>query len=151
MILRRMVAEQQNTPSAPTGNAACRPLNVLIVDDERDTVDTLSTLLLSAGHSTYGLYTGTEVLRTMARHEFDAVILDIGLPGPSGFALAREIRERYGSRSPMLIGMSGKWMGQTDRMLGQLAGFDHYCLKPCDPVDVLKLLEPLRARQPKGA
>jgi DNA-binding response OmpR family regulator len=125
-----------------------RPVRVLVVDDERDTVDTLSAILVSEGYSAFGLYKGTEVLHAVEEHEPDAVILDIDLPGgPSGFALAREICARYGRFGPMLIAISGKWIGQTDRMLGYVAGFHHYCLKPCEPDEVLKLLEPLRNRK----
>ena len=80
----------------------------------------------------------------MRRRKPDAMIVDIDLPGPSGYAIARDIRGDYGADSPLLIGISGKWVKQTDRLLGEVVGFDHYCLKPCEPDHLLKLLEPLR-------
>lgn len=143
---KRIVTTNKNEETIPQAFAA-RPgrIRVLVVDDERDTVETLSTILLDEGYSTFGLYKSTEVLPRMQVINPDAVILDIDLAsGPSGFALAREIRERYGEHAPLLIAISGKFIGQTDKLLGQLNGFDHYCLKPCDPHELLKLLEALR-------
>lgn len=122
-------------------------VRVLVVDDDRDTVATLSTILVDEGYSAFGLYKGSEVLSRMQGINPDAVILDIDLAiGPSGFAIAREIRERYGNQAPLLIAMTGKFRGQVDKLLGQINGFDHYCLKPCDPREVLALLAPLRDR-----
>jgi two-component system, cell cycle response regulator DivK len=76
----------------------------------------------------------------------DAVILDIDMPGISGYAIAREIREIFGDSSPMLIAVSGKWVGQTDRMLAELAGFDFFMQKPCHPDALLALLEQKQAK-----
>lgn len=144
-----LVVTTKNEDTIPQGiSAAPRPLRVLIVDDDRDTVETLSAILVSEGYSTFGLYKGSEALPRMEVLNPDAVIIDIELPGgPSGFALAREIRARYEHRAPLLIAVSGKFMAQTDKLLGQINGFDHYCLKPCEPNDLLKLLEPLRNRR----
>jgi hypothetical protein len=50
----------------------------------------------------------------------------------------------YEAAPPMMIAISGKWVGQTDRMLADLAGFKHFLRKPCDPRTLLELLEPLR-------
>ena len=48
-----------------------------------------------------------------------------------------------------MIAISGKWTGQTDRMLSKLAGFEYFLEKPCDPQVVLSLLAPLRRQPPK--
>jgi DNA-binding response OmpR family regulator len=74
----------------------------------------------------------------------DAVIADINMPGMSGYAVARELRERHGELGPLLIAISGAWTSAADRQVGKAAGFDHYVLKPCDPNEVVRLLEPLR-------
>ena len=64
------------------------------------------------------------------------------MPGMSGYTVAREVRAIY-LVPPLLICISGKWLGQTDRMLADLAGFNHFMQKPCDPRVLLALLEPL--------
>ena len=142
-----MAAEPSDDDTIP--HRAGRPSSplVFVVDDDRDTVTTLSAILQSEGYSVFGIYKGSEVLPAMRIHRPEALILDIDLPGPSGYALAREIREQYGDEAPLLIAISGKWVSQTDKMLGELSGFDHYCLKPCDPQDLLTLIEPLRKQR----
>jgi len=120
-----------------------RALNVIVADDERDTVLTLTAVLRDEGHNVRGVYRGDDVLRAVEADRPDAVILDIEMPGKSGFAIAQELRHAYGDDTPMLIAISGKWTGQTDEMLGRIVGFKHYCLKPFEPQKLLELLEPL--------
>lgn len=124
-----------------------RSLFLLVADDERDTVETLCAILVDEGHSVVGLYKPTEVLPQLRSRKPDAIVLDIDMPGLSGYTLAREIRQLFGDGAPLLIAISGKWLGQSDRMLADLAGFNHFLQKPCDPAELLKLLDPLMKRQ----
>ena len=121
------------------------PVRVLVADDERDIVLTLESILRDEGYETQGAYSGDEVLKKGQALRPDAVILDIQMPGISGFAVARELREMYPlDRPALLIAITGKWIKSSDRLLGALVGFDHYLIKPCDPKHVLELLAPLR-------
>jgi CheY-like chemotaxis protein len=121
-----------------------RALHLLVADDERDTVTTLAAILSDEGHSIVPAYKGPEVLAEAHRHKPDALILDIDMPGMSGYTVARELRSIFQDSPPLLIAISGKWVGQTDKMLADLAGFNHFLQKPCDPVVLIRLLEPLR-------
>jgi DNA-binding response OmpR family regulator len=73
------------------------------------------------------------------------------MPGLSGYAVARELRERHGALTPLLIAISGVWTKTSDRLVGVAVGFDPYLLKPCDPNKLIPLLEPLRASGEKRA
>jgi DNA-binding response OmpR family regulator len=130
-----------------------RALHLVVADDQPDTVSTLIAILADEGHTVVGACQAGEVLSAIHERRPDAAILDIGMPGLSGYALAREIRERFGDSTPLLIAISGRWFDETDRMLAELAGFHHFLQKPCDPKDVLELLEPLTrcAPPPVGA
>ena len=120
-------------------------LRILVVDDDRDTVDALSMVLRAQGHVVHGAYSGKEVLPTARILRPDAIILDISVPGMSGYAVAQEIRNTFlEARRPLLIALSGLWKEPSDRMLAQQVGFDHHLLKPCDTAELLALLEPLR-------
>jgi CheY-like chemotaxis protein len=121
-----------------------RALHLLIADDERDTVQTLGSILSDEGHEVVGVYKGPTAIAQALLVKPDAMILDIDMPGMSGYSVAREVRAMYEASPPLLIAISGKWAGQTDRMLADLAGFSHFLQKPCDPQVLLKLLEPLR-------
>jgi CheY-like chemotaxis protein len=75
----------------------------------------------------------------------DAIILDIAIPGMSGYAVAQAIRSSFTDiRRPLLIGVSGFWKETPDRKIAAQVGFDHHVLKPCEPEALLQLLEPLR-------
>ncbi len=118
-----------------------RSLRVVLVDDEPDTVTSLAAILRSEGHDVFESQHSPEVLPELRLHKPDAVVVDIDMPHLSGLALARGIRELFGDSSPLLIAVSGKWTGQNDRMLAEVAGFDHFLLKPCHPQALLELLE----------
>lgn len=131
-------------PPATAHPAPGRPLRIVIADDDRDTVDMLALILRDEGHIVQGVYTGREVLPAVRTLRPDAVILDISVPGMSGYAVAQEIRYTFTeAKRPMLIAISGVWTDRADRRLAQQVGFDAHLLKPCDPVDLLHLLKPL--------
>jgi CheY-like chemotaxis protein len=117
-------------------------LRILIADDERDQVATLAAILNDEGHDVREVYRGTEVLRMIADFDPDVALVDIGMPGMSGYDVAREVREHYGTGRPLLIAVTG-WKKPSDRILAQLAGFDHHLPKPFEARQLLELLEPL--------
>jgi DNA-binding response OmpR family regulator len=91
---------------------------------------------------------GADVLRTVHMVRPDAIVLDIQMPGKSGYALAEELKAMYyGTRTPMLVAMSGKWTQDSDRILAQRLGFDHYLAKPANPQALVDLLAPLSLQQ----
>ena len=118
-------------------------LRILVVDDDRDTAVTLAAILRDEGHNVHTSLRGDEALEMSRLFRPDVLIADLNLPGESGYAIARELRQRHGELAPLLIAMSGKWTKASDRLLGQAVGFDHYLLKPCDANELLALLEPL--------
>jgi DNA-binding response OmpR family regulator len=127
--------EPSKTPRQP---------RVLVVDDDRDTVLSLMMLLREEGHEVRGVHLGRQVMGAVLDFDPDAVVLDIHLPGSSGWEVARTIRDRRGRERPMLIGISGEYKQGADKILSKILGFDHYLLKPYAPADLLALLEPLR-------
>ena len=123
--------------------AAKSKLRVLIADDDRDMVATLAAILNDEGHMVREVYRGTEVLRLIEAFDPDVALVDIGMPGMSGYDVAREVRETHDKR-PILIAITG-WKKPSDRILARLVGFDHHLAKPFEARDLLKLLEPLAA------
>ena len=137
-------------PSGNVGGVRHR-LRVLIADDDRDTTLMLAAILRDEGDEVHTTLRGDEVLDVVRLFRPDAVIADLNMPGMSGYAIAHEIRQRYGALSPLLIAMSGVWTGTPERLAGLSVGFDHYLLKPCDANQVLALLEPMRTGHAKQA
>ena len=129
-------------------NALRRSLRILLADDERDTTRTLAVLLEDEGHVVHQVNHGADVVRTVHMVRPDAIVLDIQMPGKSGYALAEELKAMYyGTRTPMLVAMSGKWTHESDRILAQRLGFDHYIAKPANPQVLVDLLAPLASQQ----
>jgi CheY-like chemotaxis protein len=126
-----------------------KALRILVADDERDTVDTLTRVLTNEGHVVQAVGSGKDALSVLSIFRPDAVILDIALPGMSGYAVAQAIRASFlDIRRPLMIAISGFWKEAPDRMVAQQVGFDHYLAKPYDPAQVIGLLEPLRRSAP---
>ena len=116
-------------------------LRILVADDERDTADGLALILANEGHVVHAAYTGKDVLSALSLFRPDAVIIDIGLPGVSGYAIARAIRNSFTEiRRPLMIAITGLWKEAPDRLVAEQVGFDHFLLKPCKPDEVLRLL-----------
>lgn len=134
--------------SMPSGHVP-RTLRVLVADDNRDVVLTLSMLLREEGHQPRGVFDGLEALTAARMLNYDAIILDIEMPGLSGYAIARELRSLYyRARCPLLIALSGKWNRTSEKLLSRALGFDHHFEKPCDPNRLLEVLRPLTLLSP---
>ena len=119
-----------------------RALRIVVVDDDRDTVDMLSIILKDEGHVVHGFYAAKEVLPAVRVLRPDVMIIDIAIPGMSGYALAQAVRHSFPDvRRPLLIAISGQWNDAPDRMIGAQMGFDHHLAKPCDPGDVIRLID----------
>ena len=117
-----------------------RALRIIVADDEADSVTALKLLLNDEGHDVIGLSKGAEVMRMVEEFRPDVVVLDIAMPDKSGYEIAKEIRARFGNITPLLIAITGRYKQASDKMLGQIVGFDHYLVKPYDPKELLALL-----------
>ena len=142
----RGAGESSPAPGWAAGEELGRSaLRVLVVDDDRDEVLTLVALLREEGYDARGSYRGKDVLDLVRDFDPQAVLLDIGMPDLNGYEAARLVRSRYGSASPLLIAVTG-WKKASDRLLAELAGFDHHVAKPYDPQLLLSLLRGLENR-----
>lgn len=111
---------------------------VLIVEDQEDTREAMRMLLELDGNEIECASSGAEALDTFDAFRPMAVIVDIGLPGMDGYAVARAIRSRPNGGGACLIALTG--YGQPDDKRRALdAGFDHHLTKPVD-FDRLKAL-----------
>ena len=128
-------AQSSNDPSASP-----KRVRVLIVDDERDIIITLSALLADEGYQVRGVYKGRDALDVMRDFDPEVVLIDLALPDITGWEVARQIRTRYGDERHKLISITGRYKQGSDKVLGQIAGFNHQLDKPCDPQALLRLL-----------
>ena len=114
----------------------------LVVDDAPDVTEMIAMFLEHAGYDAVMAFSATEALKVVEQAHFDVIVSDIGMPGMSGYEVARELRLEFGKTRPLLIAITG-WKQSSDRILARLAGFDHHVAKPCDPAQLLELIAPL--------
>ncbi len=112
---------------------------ILVVDDNRDGANTLSTILGLMGNDLRTAYDGREGVDIAVQFRPHVMILDIGLPKLNGYEVCRRIREQPWGKEVVLIAVTG-WGQEEDRRLSQEAGFDHHLVKPVDPKVLMKML-----------
>jgi CheY-like chemotaxis protein len=124
----------------PGSRPGPEPLRIVIAEDDRDSAATLEALLNDEGHQTRCVHHGRDVVGTVGQFGSDVVILDIGMPGMTGYEVARELRARYGSAKPILVAVtaSGK---AADKLMAKNAGIDFHVSKPYDPRQLLALIK----------
>jgi signal transduction histidine kinase/ActR/RegA family two-component response regulator len=124
----------QPTPSseqASSSATAARPLTILVADDNDDGREMLEFFLKSEGHTVTTAIDGPSALAAALEGNPDVAILDIGMPGLSGYTVAERIRGQRDGGAPVLVALSG--LGQDeDKARAETAGFTHHFTKPVD-------------------
>ena len=116
-----------------------RSLRVLVVDDHRDTAESLVMLLQAWGHDAWCVHDGTAGLREACAKRPEVVILDISMPGMDGVEMARRIRAQPWGEHMALIAQTG--FGQeADFERTRAAGVQAHLVKPVDPERLRQLL-----------
>jgi len=111
---------------------------VLIVEDNPDGADSLAIFLRISGFDVRVAYSGEEGVKAALADPPDAVLCDINMPEVDGFEVARRLRDGLPD-PPLLVAVTARREQDLLAPAGQ-AGFDHYFLKPADPVEIGGLL-----------
>ncbi|HQR20934.1 MAG TPA: response regulator [Burkholderiaceae bacterium] len=115
---------------------------VLVVDDDADVRRMLVEYLGSHDYEVTAVASGSEMRAALERRVPDVVLLDIGLPGEDGLALARYLRERHSVGIIMVTAADGV----VDRVVGLEMGADDYVAKPFDPRELRARLKSVLRR-----
>jgi DNA-binding response OmpR family regulator len=118
---------------------------ILIVDDEPHIVEVIRLYLVHSNFTPIILYTGQQVLQTIAQEQPDLVLLDIMLPDMTGFELCRRIRESAPLAHTPIILLTAK--GEAiDKLQGFNLGVDDYIVKPFDPNELIARMKAVLRR-----
>jgi PAS domain S-box-containing protein len=115
---------------------------VLVVDDNADSADTMAMLLRIWGHEVDVASDGDSALASAAQHHPNVVLLDIGLPGMTGYEVAQRLREIPGMGDAVLVAMTG-YGQEEDRRRSREAGFARHLVKPVAPDALQKVFADL--------
>lgn len=124
----------------PAGEQRKKVRTILVADDNEDGAESLAMLLRLSGYQVVVAHTGLEAQALAAAHCPQIAILDIGMPGLSGYELAQAIRREAWGRSMTLIAVTG-WGQEEDRRKSKAAGFDHHLTKPVDITELERLFD----------
>ncbi len=116
--------------------------HIAIVDDEVDITQLLATYLAGHGFRTTQLHSGRALLPLMASDAPALVLLDLGLPGEDGFAIARQLREHWRCGLVILTGRGDA----VDKVVGLEVGADDYVTKPFDLRELLARIKAVLRR-----
>jgi len=113
---------------------------ILIVDDNRDSADSLAFLLSEAGHDVRTLYDGPSASSAAEAFRPQLVLLDIGLPQMNGYEVARQLRKSAELRNVTLVAFTG-YGRDEDRQQTREAGFDYHLVKPLDAAALERIID----------
>lgn len=116
-----------------------KSLRVLAVDDHVDAVQNLALLLEIAGHEVQLAYDGPSALEAAQAMRPDVMLLDIGLPGLTGYEVAQRIRQQPALKDIVLVALTG-YGREADRKRSKTAGFDYHLVKPAGFGEVEEIL-----------
>jgi PAS domain S-box-containing protein len=145
----RLPVAPTDTPQPPTvvtetGQPTTRPLRVLVVDDNVDSVFSFLMLLKASGHDVRSAHDGPAAVQAALDYQPDVALLDIGLPGLNGYEVAKRIRQHPDLKDIVLIALTG--YGQdSDRQASMQAGFNHHLVKPARLAELLQILATVSA------
>lgn len=119
---------------------------ILVVDDNIDAAELLSTLLRFGGHEVLMVHSGPAAIEAAKATPPDIVFLDIGLPGMNGYEVARHLRTAPETSDASLIALTG-WGTDEDKRRTHEAGFDGHLTKPVQSDELHKLIQRFCAQQ----
>jgi DNA-binding response OmpR family regulator len=123
--------------AAPARTNGSTPSDTVLVVDEDATVrGHLSDVLGSAGYATLEAASGCEALATARLTPPSAVVLDVTLPGMTGYDVCRTLRDEYGEELPIIF-VSGDRTEPLDRVAGLMMGADDYVVEPFAPAELV--------------
>ncbi len=115
---------------------------VLVVDDNRDSAESIARLLEMVGSQVHCEHDGLGAVTAAARLSPDLILLDLGLPNINGFEAATRIRALPGGHACCIVAMTG-WGQEHDRKRSREAGFDQHLTKPVDLAQLMHVMEGL--------
>ncbi len=112
---------------------------ILVVDDNVDAAESLKLLLAVYGHDVELAHEGITALQVAWTYNPDVIFLDLGLPGISGYEVARRLREEMTFTKVKIIALTG-YGTESDQLRSKAAGFDRHLVKPIDPSVLPKVI-----------
>ncbi|HEX4611272.1 MAG TPA: PAS domain S-box protein, partial [Urbifossiella sp.] len=133
-----------DVPAAPSGTPSGPGRRILVVDDNRDSAQSMGEMLRLFGHQVAFAYDGLEAVERAGAFRPEAILMDVGMPRLNGYEATRRIREQPWGRGMSIIALTG-WGQEGDRSRSKDAGCDGHLVKPVSLSELERVLKDVRA------
>lgn len=137
---------ERERPARPYVEAPA--MRILVVDDNRDSADSLAMLLETHGHTGLVAYDGSSAIEKAEKLRPQVALVDIGMPTMDGFEVARRITSAEWGKETVVVAVSG-WGAKSDRAKAKESGFAYHLTKPVDYDTLASLLSAI-VRKPRA-
>jgi CheY-like chemotaxis protein len=127
-----------------------KAIRVLVVDDDSDHASSLAILLAEYGYDSHVCLHAKDCMEAVERLRPEVILLDLAMPGMTGFDIAREIQDNPDLRPARLVAVTGHGR-ESVRQQTKTSGFDHHLLKPVCFQDLQAILRTAQKMQQMGA
>lgn len=140
MTRRKPGRQEAHAPGWACKLANNHDFRILLIDDNRDAIDSMGTLLSLLDYDVRTAEDAESGLEIAQDFEPHLILSDIGLPGMDGYALAPELRKAAGARKLVLAAATSYGLA-SDKRRARDAGFDHHLVKPLDADLLISFVE----------
>jgi PAS domain S-box-containing protein len=140
-VIPTMASEKAEPEAKPAGESA-KGLRVLVVDDNEASAKTMGWTMELLGHGVQLAHNGPDAITLGASYKPHIVLLDIGLPGMSGYDVCEQMRRMPEFARTVFVAQTG-WGQEQHRQRSKEAGFHHHLVKPVDMAMLQQLLDSL--------
>jgi DNA-binding response OmpR family regulator len=140
--------DRQGTIPPEALEAVSRGKTILVVEDQEAVREALQTFLTHLGHRVIPATTGDEALRAAAAHDIDFAVIDMMIPGPSGFQVLHAVKTREGRPPVKAVMMSGNGSSAHQQYAASL-GADGFLVKPFPFAELIWVFRQLEAPSPE--
>jgi signal transduction histidine kinase len=141
--------EETAIADTDAANASPHRLRILVVEDNHDGAETLTTLLRTMGHEVHVVLDGGVAVEAATSFRPELVLLDLGLPTLDGYQVCRRLREQPWGSGMRVVAMTG-WGDPEAQRAVLAAGFDRHLVKPVEEADLLAALALAFQREATG-
>lgn len=139
---------------AATGEQDNRPAytssyRVLIVDDNKDSAETLGWMIELLGHEPHVTFEAEEAMALAEKLTPDLILLDIGLPGMNGYDICKALKKRPALKDTIFVAQTG-WSQAAYVQRSEEAGFDYHLVKPIEFERLRQILDSITSRKNRG-
>jgi CheY-like chemotaxis protein len=113
---------------------------ILVVDDDRDTADTMARLIRTLGYEAKAVYDGVHAVEEISTYAPDLALIDISMPEHDGYETVQRIRQQPEGLHVIVVAVTG-WAREQDKCRAYEAGFDLHVTKPMGAETLKELLQ----------